>query len=134
MAVDTYLLEVMGNIVFDSALSYSATMKLIDDNIIGKETLVPHYQTVKLIFERYQVLKLIRDCSNPTRFERLRGFRVDRAADGAVAIGRDRRVGGGVGGGGAVGGGARGLCFVDALGERLGHGLFEEGVRDAAQH
>ena len=78
MAVDTYLLEVMGNIVFDSALSYFATMKLIDDNIIGKETLVPHYQTVKLIFERYQVLKLIRDCSNPTRFEQLRGFRAVR--------------------------------------------------------
>ena len=51
MAMDTYLLETMGNIVFNSALSYFATMKLIDDNIIGEETLVQHYQTVKLIFE-----------------------------------------------------------------------------------
>ena len=72
MAVDTYLLETMGNIVFNSALSYFATMKLIDDNIIGKDTLVPHYQTVRVIFERYQVLKMIRDCLNPTRFEQLR--------------------------------------------------------------
>ena len=78
MAMDTYLLETMGNIVFNSALSYFATMKLIDDNIIGKDTLVPHYQTVRVIFERYQVLKMIRDCSNPTRFEQLRGFRAVR--------------------------------------------------------
>ena len=78
MAVDTYLLETMGNIVFNSALSYFATMKLIDDNIIGKDTLAPHYQTVRVIFERYQVLKMIRDCSNPARFEQLRGFRAVR--------------------------------------------------------
>ena len=77
MAVDTYLLEVMGNIVFDSALSYSATLKLIDDNIIGKGAR-PALPDRQVDLRAYQVLKMIRDCSNPTRFEQLRGFRAVR--------------------------------------------------------
>ena len=94
MAVDTYLLETMGNIVFNSALSYFATMKLIDDNIrtpTPPDGIVAHKQGSRSVPSR-TFPHVYKDCCllNASTAYTVPGLYPLAVVDGATSYGMDR--------------------------------------------